>query len=70
MSLRLHRSRLGHWTDQINLVVLERAIVLVDVYDVIRVVDTEHGVVFIPVDVSGAFGLSRAGDKNDDGDDL
>lgn len=53
--LRILVERVGrvHWTDDVHLVVLELAVALVQVEDVIRVVYPEDAVGGVPVDVEG-----------------
>ena len=56
----------GDWADDVDLVIFPGFIADIDVNNVIGVVDSEHGVGLVPVDVVELFGVSCDGQTTND----
>ena len=57
---------LGDWADDVDLVILPGFIANIDVDNVIGVVNSEHGVGLVPVDVVKLLGVSHGSQTTDD----
>ncbi len=68
---RVPGASLGNWADEVDLVVLPGEVATVDVDNVVSVVDPEHGVVPVPVDVVDVLGRGDVGeDDGEEGDEV
>ena len=64
VGLRELGARLGHRADDVDLVVLPGQVAGVDVHNVVGVVQPEHGVVLVPVDVVQLLGTGEGHGKS------
>ena len=58
-------ARLGYGANDVDLVVFPWQVASIDVHDVVGVVQPEHGVGLVPVDVVDSFGFDEVGCHQD-----